>query len=202
MKFEGKYLYNETMFKNCSFLIENRKIHNLEVETIPLASEFRNPKNNSEFEFDKFQSERPLTPKGYNYFIEYFAENNTTHKISIKLNFFQVFKLKWQLKKSFFHISKWSVIFNSLWGLITIIFLLLNYNLSNNKSKLIKRNETLTKKTDSLKEINSYLKENLKSLNTQFLSHKDSVAEIMKIKPTENPITIKKKKTVTNNGCN
>jgi hypothetical protein len=99
MKLNGKYLYQKAKFKNCSFLIEHERIHNLEVDLIPLDFSFKEPKNNSEFKLGEFQSERPLTPEGYDYFIEYFDENNTTHKISISLNFIQLFKIKWQLRQ-------------------------------------------------------------------------------------------------------
>lgn len=99
MKFEGKYLYQENRFKDCSFLIENGKIHNLKVNPIPLDHEFNNPKDNSNFKLEKFQSEKALTPKGYNYFIGYLDKNNIEHRISIKLNKLQLFKLKWQLQE-------------------------------------------------------------------------------------------------------
>lgn len=99
MKLYGKYLYQEIKFKDCSFLIENGNIYNLEVRIIPDGFSYKEPKDNAEFKLGKFQSERGLTPPGYDYFIEYFDEYTTPHKISINLNCLQLFKIKWQLRK-------------------------------------------------------------------------------------------------------
>ncbi|MCD8401367.1 hypothetical protein G1K66_12475 [Tenacibaculum finnmarkense] len=127
MELSGKYLFNYTRFKDCSFLIEYGRIHNLEVSVVPIENEFKLPKNSSDFELLKFQSQKALTPFGYNYFIKYLDESDTEHRISIKLNRFQLFKLEWQLKKYLIQDKGFKL--NALKTLIVSFFSLISFGI-------------------------------------------------------------------------
>ena len=57
------------------------------------------PKNKTEFEFEKLPSEKGLVPLGSNYMIEYIGKTDSEQKIYLNLNPFQIFRIKWQLKR-------------------------------------------------------------------------------------------------------
>ncbi|USD24569.1 hypothetical protein [Flagellimonas marinaquae] len=101
MKIYGKYKNNSEIgdFPECSFLLEHGRIYNVNVDLPPIFAFSYPPKNKSDFEFEKLPSEKGLAPIGSNYLVEYIGSTDSIQRIYLKLNPFQVFRIKWQLKK-------------------------------------------------------------------------------------------------------
>ncbi len=101
MELNGIYQKEVMHLYECTLIIENGILHRVNSELLhskPLDYSHIQPENNSSFELHKMPSKSSLTPDA-NYKIEYKNKNSTIIKIYLKLNKWELFKLKWQKKE-------------------------------------------------------------------------------------------------------
>ena len=99
MKLKGKYLRGITDFTDCEILIEYGKLQRIKFNSRQIFNDYI-PKNSSNFDLEKVSSD-PIgfIPSKHNYVINYIGQNSDLRKIYLRLNLFQLFKLRWNIKK-------------------------------------------------------------------------------------------------------